>query len=87
MQRELLYGYRLGFSKATVMQRRNPHDFMIDFESEIPMYLTANKIPDIVQKSISNSRNIKDKLYEAYSALLNEKIGILQSSLHFPTNL
>ena len=33
-----LYGYQLGFVNATVVQKRNPHDYMKDFISEIPMY-------------------------------------------------
>jgi hypothetical protein len=30
---------RLGFGQATVRQERNPHDYLKDFESEIPMFL------------------------------------------------
>jgi len=32
-----LYDFQLGFTNATVVQKRNAHDFMKDFESEIPM--------------------------------------------------
>ena len=31
-------GYRLGFTRATVLQVRNPHDYLEDFKSEIPVY-------------------------------------------------
>ena len=69
-------GYKLGFTNATVIQKRNPHDFMKDFESELPMYINCKKTMDIVQSSISNHKSINDNLYEAYRALLKNKIVI-----------
>lgn len=70
-----LYGYRLGFIEATVFQERNPHDYMNDFESEIPMYLNADKIIKIIENSISKEMDISDNMMSAYQAL--EKEGIV----------
>ncbi|MCX6757177.1 MAG: STELLO glycosyltransferase family protein [Candidatus Nomurabacteria bacterium] len=50
-------GYRLGFGLATVVQERNPHDFMKDFESEIPMYLNTEEVVDTTLQSINQSKN------------------------------
>jgi hypothetical protein len=69
-----LYDYQLGFLKATVIQRRNPHNYMDDFISEIPMYQYSERIIEIVSKSISESVNIETNLYNAYNSLLRSKI-------------
>lgn len=69
-----LYGYQLGFINATVVQKRNPHDYMKDFISEIPMYQECEKVIEIVSNSISKSNSIETNLYNAYKSLLNENI-------------
>lgn len=69
-----LYGYHLGFTDATVVQKRNPHDYMKDFISEIPMYQHADKVVDIVSAAISGKNSIEDNLLNAYRSLLTEKI-------------
>jgi hypothetical protein len=69
-----LYGYQLGFIKATVIQKRNAHDLMKDFISEIPMYQQTEKVYDIVLKSISYNTSIENNLYNSYEALLKENI-------------
>lgn len=71
-----LYDYHLGFTNATVVQKRNPHDFMKDFISEIPMYINSEKIISIVSKSISKTNSIEDNLVNSYEALLKEDIII-----------
>jgi len=58
----------LGFTGATMLQDRNKHNLMIDFESEIPCYLFANKIINILNKiSLSNSpaHNL-EKIYSIF---------------------
>lgn len=70
------YGYNLGFTTATVIQERNDHDYMKDFESEIPCYLFADKVINIAQESIDLSLDIEDNLYRVYEALY--KNGIVQ---------
>ncbi|SMM99362.1 protein transglucosylase [uncultured Candidatus Thioglobus sp.] len=69
-----LYGYQLGFSHATVIQKRNAHDYMEDFASEIPMYTQSNKAIELVMGAISASDSIESNLYNAYLSLLAAKI-------------
>jgi len=64
------HGFYLGFTEATVIQKRNPHDYLRDFESEVPMYLTTHLVVDIVSSAISPSGSVCDNLLEAYKALL-----------------
>jgi len=64
-----LYGYRLGFTQATVVQKRNPHDYFKDFLSEVPVYQYADEVPQIVAGALRASRSLADNLYEAYAAL------------------
>lgn len=67
-------GYRLGFTNATVVQERNPHDYLNDFESEIPCYLYPDKVIDAVSNSISSKNSLPDNLYRAYEALYELRI-------------
>lgn len=69
-----LYEYHLGFTNATVIQKRNPHDYMKDFISEIPMYQYIDKVIEIVSSSISKSESIENNLYNSYTVLLRERI-------------
>lgn len=71
-----LMGYELGFTNASVVQKRNPHDYMTDFISEIPMYEHSEKIVEIVSASINVNKSIEENLYEAYKALLENEIVI-----------
>jgi len=67
-------GYNLGFTKATVLQERNPHNYLKDFESEIPMYLNTKKVIEILNKVIKKDNTIKKNLEIAYDELIKEKI-------------
>jgi hypothetical protein len=69
-----LNNYHLGFTSATVVQKRNPHDYMKDFISETPMFLNVEKVTDIVSTTISKYDSIEANLYNAYNALCNNKI-------------
>jgi hypothetical protein len=64
-----LFNYHLGFTSATVIQKRNPHDYMKDFVSEVPMYFHAENIIKIVLSVISADRSISDNLLFAYNEL------------------
>jgi len=66
------FGYRLGFGPATVIQDRNPHDYMQDFISEVPMYKDTGRV-----KTIGGSDSIPQALVAAYSAL--KEAGIVSS--------
>jgi hypothetical protein len=69
-----LYDYLLGFTNATVIQKRNPHNYMNDFISEIPMYQHIEQVVELVSNSISRDKSIEDNLYNAYGALLKQNI-------------
>lgn len=64
-----LYGYELGFTNATVVQKRNPHDYFKDFVSEIPMYETTENVIEIVSNSISVENSIENNLSNSYKSL------------------
>ena len=67
-------GYTLGFTNATVIQNRNPHDYFKDFISEIPMYLHIEKVTEIVVKCVKSNCSIIDNLYNSYLELEKENI-------------
>ena len=69
-----LYGYQLGFTDATVTQKRNPHDFHKDFISEIPMYEHCESVVEIVKSVISPEKSMSENLYNSYMALRDHKI-------------
>lgn len=69
-----LHGYSLGFTDATVTQERNPHDYLRDFESEVPMYLHAEKAVDLVAAALAPGRSLGDDLRAAYEALCRARI-------------
>jgi hypothetical protein len=69
-------GYCLGFGEATVIQKRNPHNYLNDFESEIPGYLHAEKVVMVARESVSASRTISENLVSVYEAL--QKCGIVK---------
>jgi glycosyltransferase involved in cell wall biosynthesis len=70
-------GYRLGFTEATVVQERNEHDFMRDFESEIPMYLHIEKTYEIANNTADPELSVEENLLAIYKGL--EKEGIVES--------
>jgi hypothetical protein len=62
-------GYRLGFTQATVIQKRNIHNDLEDFESEIPGYLYAEKVTQIAKEAIDIHGSITDNLSAVYQSL------------------
>lgn len=72
-----LAGYELGFLGATVIQRRNPHDYMQDFVSEIPMYRDCRRAIEITAGAISPTRCMFANLVAAYRGLL--EAGIVEA--------
>lgn len=64
-----LKGFHLGFTNATVVQKRNPHDYFKDFVSEIPMYEHGEKALKIVQEAISSAESVGENLRRGYAAL------------------
>jgi hypothetical protein len=64
----------LGFTSASVLQERNPHDYLRDFESEIPCYLHAETVVEVVSSKISADNGLLDNLFQAYEALLDKAL-------------
>ena len=67
-------GYSLGFTGATVVQNRNEHNYLSDFESEIPCYLYPEKIIDVVEGAVSSRFSIEDNLISAYESLIRHDL-------------
>src|SRR3569832_2878412 len=82
-----LHGYRLGFLDATVVQKRNPHDYFKDFDSEIPMYEHVEKVVGLVQAAIATGESVAANIRRASVALAanaivkNEELPILDAWL------
>lgn len=69
-----LYNYQLGFTNATVVQKRNPHDYFKDFLSEIPMFMHCEKLVDITISAINANDSIQNNLFNAYDELHKNKV-------------
>ena len=63
-----LFKSHLAFGPATVYQERNPHDFLADFESEIPCYLGVRRLVQALE-SLTDSDLGGNPLDRCYSAL------------------
>lgn len=66
----------LGFGPATVVQKRNPHNYLKDFESEIPVYLHSERVIDIANDALKNSKaeSVAEQMLAVYEALLASEI-------------
>lgn len=62
-------GYRVGVTRASVVQDRNPHDLQADFESEVPMYLTGHRVIGLCESAIAPGASVGENLRRAYDAL------------------
>lgn len=62
-------GARAGFSHATALQARNPHDLMADFASELPLYLHAGKMNQVLSDAARRYTGEPADLVAAYEAL------------------
>lgn len=69
-------GFHLGFSKASVVQERNPHNYFEDFLSEVPMYESTIKVAELVQSVVKPGQTIRESLELSYQALQN--IGVVR---------
>ncbi len=66
--------FRLAFTAATVFQHRNAHDYLKDFQSEVPMYITGRQAFEIALETASPSRSIAGNLRAVYAALARRQI-------------
>jgi len=69
-------GLRLGFTRATVFQIRNEHDYMVDFRSEVPMYLSVEKAAELAISACSEEESMEVNIMNVYRSL--EAEGIVQ---------
>ena len=65
----------LGFAEATVIQKRNPHDYMKDFESELPVYKYAEKVIDLTKETVVKTSNMSENLTRAYETFIEHGIA------------
>lgn len=68
------HGHVLGFTAPIVRQDRNPHNYLHDFEAELPIYLHAERILEIVEKSIVPDGDCIQDIRNAYEALIEASI-------------
>jgi len=79
--------YYLGFGKATMLQNRNPHNYLRDFFDEIPVYLNSKKILNLASQSIKKGNSIGENLLNVYKSVakagitLSKEILLLQNWL------
>jgi len=67
--------HQVGFGGATVVQKRNKHDHLKDFSSEIPMYLNSETVVQISKQTVSPLLSYSDNLIKIYTKL--NKISIV----------
>jgi hypothetical protein len=61
------------FLPPSVYQERNPHDYLVDFESEIPLYLHTQRFIKILE-STKLTGSIEAKMIQLYEALIAEEL-------------
>jgi hypothetical protein len=67
-------GFQLGFGPATVEQERNDHDYLRDFESEVPMYLHTEQTVELASAAAIEGASPSENLLRVYAALLEHEI-------------
>lgn len=69
-----MYDYHVGFTNATVVQKRNYHSYYNDFLLEIPVYKYCEQVIGITTGALNSTYNIADNLVNAYEALHKKSI-------------
>ena len=62
------------FTESTVYQERNEHNYLKDFEEEVPGYLNNAKIADILNDCLLTADDVYENVFVCYEALVREKI-------------
>ena len=70
-------GYRIGFSTPWVTQYRNVHNYLADFNSELPLYQQAGALVDALLAWSPESGSVPGRLEELY--ILMYEMGIVGS--------
>jgi hypothetical protein len=66
-------GKTIVFGPATMLQERNDHNLLKDFEQEIPGYLLNDKIVNLLEKLTLSPTNMRENLLASYEALVAAK--------------
>ena len=63
------------FHSSNVYQKRNPHNLMVDFKDEVPVYLDVNKLYELLRKIKikKGSKNYLNNLVKCYEVLCEER--------------
>ncbi len=77
---------KLGFGPASVFQQRNEHDYMKDFESEVPMYLQVREAARIATSDARPGELIAslERIYQSLNQagiVKTEELGLLRAWL------
>lgn len=64
----------LAFGKATVIQKRNPHNYLKDFESEIPCYLYPEEVIVLTQAAIDPKKDLTTNIMAVYTKLIDHSL-------------
>lgn len=68
-----MFGGRLSFTSASVHQDRNPHDLLVDFESEIPVYLQTHDVLNTLE-AVGDTDHPGEAVLSCYAALIEKGI-------------
>jgi len=68
----------LGVGPATVLQQRNPHDYLRDFESEIPVFLHTEKVVELLSELAAQDQPPDELIISAYEILQKNDIVTAQ---------
>jgi hypothetical protein len=77
----------VGVTEATVVQERNAHILLKDFESEVPFYLGVHRVRQVAERLASRTATPGENLERIYRGLVNEglvppgELAILQAWL------
>lgn len=64
----------LGFAASDIIQRRNVHDLRNDFAQEVPCFLHAVQVVQIVREAVSSAVSVSENLRRVYAALRDAKL-------------
>ena len=69
-------GERLAFASPWVTQYRNPHNYLGDFNSELPLYLQSGELVDALRDWKPSRETLPGRLEELY--ILLYEFGVLE---------
>ena len=66
-------GAELAFLPPTVEQHRNAHDYLLDFEDELDLYLKAEHLIRFLQQWKSDSPKLEERILALSKAMVEKK--------------